>query len=206
MLRTYSATLPHQDWLLTFLKSFARNAELYGGGARGTGFYCDRQDGRFGLTGDFYGGMEKFGEGFDARDQARSGPRKIAVGFQAVDAAVSNGRNGVPRLGERHRLVLLAGPLGAVPARRNEQDIRRRVYHIFDGDSKRWRAGAAKDVLASSALNHFRNPVASDIERLQPFEKSHARAIRKLRQLPLQRPEACADLLYHRFRLGTAAC
>src|SRR6266566_1543126 len=93
---------------------------LNGGGA---GRACDGgdwQDGGFGLAGNFKGGMEEFGECFDAGGQARARARKVAVGLQRIDAAVSNSRNGVPRFRERHGLVLVASLLYAVAARSDQ--------------------------------------------------------------------------------------
>ena len=62
--------------------------------------HADGQYGGFGFTRNFNRGTEEFSEGFDAGNEARARPRKIAVGFEGVDSAVSNGRNGVPRLRE----------------------------------------------------------------------------------------------------------
>src|SRR5260370_13940493 len=182
------------------LKGKARGDGLNRGGAGSACASGNGQNGGFGLTGNFDRGLEKFGEGFDAGGKARAGARKVAVSLKRVHAAVSNGRNGMPRLRERHGLVFVASPLGGVAARSDEQDFRRSIDHIFDGDSKGRRAGAAENVFAPGKVDHFRNPVAADVKRLQPFQKGHSRTIRRFRYLLLERAETRADLFQQRFR------
>src|SRR6266705_3134075 len=89
----------------------------------GAGRACaggDWHDGGFGLAGNFKGGMEELGERFDAGGEARARARKVAIGLKRIDAAASNGRNGVPRFRERHGLVLVASLLAAVAARSDQ--------------------------------------------------------------------------------------
>src|SRR5438874_7842463 len=93
---------------------------LTGGGAGRACAGGDWQDGGFGLAGNVQGGMEEFGERFDAGGEARARARKVATGLKRIDAAVSNSRNGVPRFREGHGLVLVASLLGAVATRSDQ--------------------------------------------------------------------------------------
>ncbi len=95
--------------------------------------------------------------------------------------------------------------LRAVTARRDQQNLRFRLHDILQMHAERRRADFAQNVFPARHVNHFRNPVAANIERLQPFQERHAGTIRRWRQLLLQRAEARADLLQQGFRLMTAA-
>ena len=119
------------------------HAGLNGGGA-GLRACGDWQNCALGLAGNFNRGVEQFGEGFDASNEARAGPRKAAVRFQSVNAPISNSWNGMPGFREGHRLVFVAGLPGVVAARGNEQDFRRGVDDILDCDSKGRRPGGPK--------------------------------------------------------------
>src|SRR5882724_77212 len=94
---------------------------LNGGGA---GAYGDGQEGRFGFTAYFDSGMEELGKGFDASDEARTRPRKVAIGFERVDASIADGGHGVPRIGKIDREVFVTRPLCAVAAGGNEKNVR----------------------------------------------------------------------------------
>src|SRR5208282_5350639 len=148
-----------------------------------------------GFAAGFDGRMEKLGEGFDAGCQARARARKIAVGFQRIDTAVAHRGNGIPRLGKFQGAKFLAGLLGAVTAGGNEENFRRGLDHVLDGNAERGRARAAEYILASGARDHLRHPVAANIKGLQPFEEGHAGTLRNARELLLDFAETLADLL-----------
>src|SRR5260370_5927764 len=107
-----------------------------GSGAGGACLGWDEGDSGFGFESDFDGGMEEFGEGFETGDEARTGPRKITVGFESVDAVIADGGNGVPYLGKGHGSIFVAGLLGAVAARGNQKNFRRSRDDIFERDAE----------------------------------------------------------------------
>ncbi len=80
--------------------------------------------------------MKKFGEGFETGDEARTGPRKITVGFESVDAVIADRRNGLPLSRKRHRSILIAGLFSAIAARGNQKDFRSGLDDIFERDAE----------------------------------------------------------------------
>ena len=124
--------------------------------------------------------MQGFRQNLDARGEARTGARKVAVGFQRVNAAIANRRDCVPLVREVHGVVFVAALLGAVAARRNENDVRRGFHDVLQGDTERGLARAAENVDTAGTLEHFGHPMAADVKRLQPFEEGHPRVTRNI--------------------------
>src|SRR5258708_36934569 len=107
-----------------------------GSGAGGACLGRDEEDSGFGFTADFDGGMKKLCEGFETGDEARTGARKITVGFESVDAVIADRGNGVPLLRKRHRSIFIAGLFGAIAARGNQKDFRSGLDDIFERDAE----------------------------------------------------------------------
>src|SRR5882672_7963473 len=159
----------------------------------------------FRLSAHLDGRLEQLGKPFDPRDEPRSGTGEVAVGFHRVYAAIANRRNRAPLFRKSHRTVFVTSLFGAIPARRNQQDFRRSFHHMFDSDPERRRARTAEKVLATGAMDHFGDPVAAHIKRLQPLEKRDARTLFRRIYLLFQNPEPRTNGLQQRFRLRSVA-
>src|SRR6266481_6493277 len=107
-----------------------------GSGAGGACLGRDEEDSGLGFESDFDGGMEEFGESFETSDEARTGPRKITVGFESVDAAVADGGNGMPLFRKRHRSIFIAGLFGPAAARGDQKNFWRSRDDIFERDAE----------------------------------------------------------------------
>src|SRR6266404_9648225 len=163
------------------------SARLGGGASRSCA--GDGKNGRLSLSAYCDGRLEQLGKRLDASDQTRARAREVTVGFQRVHPAIANRGNGVPLFRKTHRPVFIASLFGAVPARRDQQDFWRGFPHMFGSDPERRSACTPEQIFAARALNHFRNPVAAHVERLQPFEKRDARALFRRVYLLFQNPE-----------------
>ena len=120
------------------------------------------------------------GQQFYAVDEARAWSAEIGRGIH--DVAVRPTFNGLfPCLLHRPCLSqFLKCPFNRVSAGHHQNDIRLSGFHLvprrFAGGSL-WRP---EHIAASGNLHHFRNPVAGDVERSQPFETDDAWAGRLL--------------------------
>ena len=65
--------------------------------------------------------------------------------------------------------------------------------HLRPLGGARLLARLAERVLAAGQLDHLRDPVPADVDRVQPLERSHARA-RRVLDRALDRLEAVAEL------------
>jgi fido (protein-threonine AMPylation protein) len=98
-------------------------------------------------------------------------------------------------LGEIHRAVFGSRPLCGVTAGSDEENLGSRFDNILQRDSEGWCARFAEDIFTARARNHFRNPVAAHIERLQPFEEGNPRAMRGWIEVLFELTETRADFL-----------
>ena len=89
--------------------------------------------------------------------------------------------------------------LGVIAARRNQENVRRGLDNILKAHAERRFARAAEDVLAAGEIDHFGHPVSANVERLQPLQKRHARALRYFREGLLKVAKLRADLLQQAF-------
>src|SRR5258708_25114295 len=121
--------------------------------------------------------MQQLGENFEANDKTRTGAREIAAGIERVNTSVSNGRDVLPANWEINGAIFFAGLRCGVSAGRGDQDIRLRGNNIIERDPERRTARLAKSVPAAREVNHFRNPVAANVNWLEPFEEGEGLAI-----------------------------
>src|SRR4029077_11066014 len=121
--------------------------------------------------------MQQLGENFEADDKTRTGAREIAAGIERVNTSVSNGRDVLPANREINGAIFFAGLRCGVSAGRGDQDIRLRGNNIIERDAEGRTARLAKNVVASREVNHARNPVAANVNWLEPLEEGDGRAI-----------------------------
>src|SRR6266478_2972366 len=139
----------------------------------------DRIDRGFCFAAYFDGRVQQLGENFQADDKTRTGTREIAIGIERADTSVSNGRDILPANREIDGAIFFARLRCGTSARSGDQEVRLRGDDILERHAEGRTAGLAKDVAASNELNHFRNPVARNINWLEPFKEGDRRAIAK---------------------------
>ena len=147
--------------------------------------------GGFGADGD--AGMEKFGEDFDAGDQARTGSRKVGVGIHVEDLVVANRGHCLPLIRKSDGSILCARLIGVVAAGSDDQNFRLGGDDFFQRDAAGGRAHFSENVATAGKFNHLRDPVAADIDWLQPLKERDARAADGLRNFIFNGGEPCAD-------------
>ncbi len=60
----------------------------------------------------------------------------------------------------------------------NEKNVRGRGQDFIPCHNSRRTSGLREDILAPGSLNHFRNPMACDVQGREPFDTDHTRAMR----------------------------
>src|SRR5579863_617114 len=137
--------------------------------------------------------MQRLRSNFDARRKSRTGTREVSIRFESVDAIVADGRRRTPLLGKRHVSVFVAGLLGAVTARRNENHVGNRLDDVLQADAKSCLTRQAEEVNAAGAFDHLRYPVAADVKGIEPFEKRDSRMMLDFSDGAFDRFELAAD-------------
>src|SRR5262249_40694124 len=132
--------------------------------------------------------VEELGQGLNAVDETWPGPRKKAVRFTGIDLPGMNRQNLPPLRRKRQRQTFFRGLSCAVATGGNQNDLRAGFEQIVQGDPERWLADPAENIVSAGKVNHLRNPVPANVERLQPFEQRDTR--------PLDFPHVC-ELALH---------
>jgi hypothetical protein len=120
--------------------------------------------------------MQNGREQFHAVDESRT--RAAEKGCRIDDVKISPLFASPPPcitgLSDTPKLVDCA--LNGVTAGHHKNHIRPSGLHGVPRRFMRWGILRSKDITATGQFNHFRNPVACDIERIQPFKTHHPRA------------------------------
>jgi hypothetical protein len=116
--------------------------------------------------------------------------------------------------------------LDGVTARHDKDHIRTSSFHGVPGRFMRCGIPRSKDIATTGQLDHFRNPVACDIERIQPLKTHHsgmrvpptrlcAHVVHSTTELLSERPSLCEyacrfgdalDILNHVIQRRRAEC
>lgn len=110
----------------------------------------------------------------EALNEAWARTRKIAICVHEKDAAGFDGGKITPFSRKTHRGEIALGLIRVVAAGHDEDKLGLRIEDLLPLDAKRFFARAAEDVLPTRERDHFGNPVATDVGRLEPFETQYA--------------------------------
>lgn len=157
------------------------------------GGWLERVEGLFGFGGDGDAGMEKFGEDFQAGHQARAGAGKVGIGVHEKSLVVAYGGHLLPFARKSDRAVLGACLFGVVAARRYYDNLGLCGDDVFERQAEGGGAQFSENVAGAGELDHFGDPVAADVDGLEPFEKGDAGAADSLRDLGVDGSEFFAD-------------
>ena len=120
--------------------------------------------------------MQNGCEQFQAVDESRA--RAAEVGGRIDDVKIRPLFASLPPCvtGLSDARELIDRALDGVPARHDEDYVGPSGFHGMPRRFMRWSILRSEDIEATGQRNHFRNPVACNIERIQPFQTHHARA------------------------------
>ena len=72
---------------------------------------------------------------------------------------------------------LCVRPFNRKTAGHHDEDVRNRGQDLVPRHNPRGTPRLREDILTTGELDHFRNPVTCDVERREPFDTGHARAM-----------------------------
>ena len=133
------------------------------------------------------------GEDGDAVGEAWAGAGEIAIGVDGEDAALTDSGQIAPGFGRVACAPFSCCAVRVVAAGHDQDNFGVRLGNLLGGDSEGWLPCCAQDVFASGFGDHFGNPMAADIKRIEPFETKDTGACGGARSLHFDRGDLLLD-------------
>ena|SRR5688572_33138368 len=120
--------------------------------------------------------MNECRENLQPSDQARAGPAEEGVPINGVNSAGFDGRKVGPAVELCEHRSFTQGSLYIEAARHQDNYLRGEFHNFLPSYSCRRFAHSTKSIMAAGEINQLGHPVASGVDRIEPFDAGNARA------------------------------